>query len=68
MVCRMVHFAADESGAAAAEYSLLVVAIAAVIILTVFYFGGYVEGEFSTTCIAFSAAGTASNTSTVGGC
>ena len=58
----------DESGAAAVEYGLLVVAIAAIIILTVFYFGGYVQGSFKTTCKAFSSADTGSNTSTVSGC
>jgi len=58
----------DESGAAAVEYSLLVVAIASIIILTVFYFGGYVEGEFLTTCKAFSSADTGSNTSKFSGC
>ena len=45
----------DDSGASAAEYSLLVAAIAALIVAVVFVLGGHVAALFDTSCEAVRA-------------
>jgi pilus assembly protein Flp/PilA len=40
----------DEAGASAVEYGLLLAGVAALIIVTVFLFGGAVQGLFGDTC------------------
>ena len=45
----------DERGASAVEYGLLITGITAIVVVTVFLFGGYVQGMFTTTCDKFEA-------------
>jgi len=57
-----------ELGASAVEYSFIVVAIAAVIVAVVFVIGGYVQGQFQTTCSALDAEGITNSGTTGGDC
>lgn len=59
------QFAADESGAAMVEYSILIGIIAAASILTVIAIGGWVSGRFADLCTSLNNASIKMNK---GGC
>jgi pilus assembly protein Flp/PilA len=59
------QFAADESGAAMVEYSILIGIIAAASILTVIAIGGWVSGRFTDLCTSLQKA---SDVTKKGGC
>jgi Flp pilus assembly pilin Flp len=57
----------DQTGSSAVEYGLIAAAIAAVIAIVVFALGGYVKGNFQTTCDNIQSTGTSTSGSDCNG-